>query len=138
MPARELRKQGQGIAAQALLANRPLLRDRPLLRGKWIDELLANAQGAASMGDARSAVAIARGWTMPLRRAKTSARCPMTCATITPRWSGWAEPRRCGSWAMPPAPRRCSGAMAMRRRRREPRPRAITGRAAPRPRRAWR
>ncbi len=59
--ARELRKQGQGIAAQALLANRPLLRARPLARGKWIDELLANAQGAASMGDARSAVAIARG-----------------------------------------------------------------------------
>ncbi|NMN03526.1 soluble lytic murein transglycosylase [Novosphingobium sp. SG919] len=59
--ARQLRKQGQGMLAQQLLANRPPLRAKPLARGKWVEELLANAQGAANGGDARSAVAIARG-----------------------------------------------------------------------------
>lgn len=58
---RQLRKQGLGTMAQQLLATRPPLASRPLLRGKWIDEMLTNARGAAAGGDARSAVAIARG-----------------------------------------------------------------------------
>jgi soluble lytic murein transglycosylase len=59
--ARQLRRQGNGAAAQALLANRPLLARPPLNRDKWVDELLANARGAASAGDARTAYRIAAG-----------------------------------------------------------------------------
>ena len=59
--ARQLRRQGNGAAAQALLANRPLLTRVPLNRDKWVDELLANARGAASAGDARTALRIAAG-----------------------------------------------------------------------------
>jgi soluble lytic murein transglycosylase len=59
--ARQLRKSGQGASAQALLANRPLLVRQPLDREKWVEELLLNARGAASAGDARSAVRIAAG-----------------------------------------------------------------------------
>ena len=57
--ARQLRKSGQGAAAQSLLANRlPLVR-QPLDREKWVEELLMNARGAATSGDPRSAVRIA-------------------------------------------------------------------------------
>lgn len=59
--ARQLRRQGNGIAAQALIANRPLLARPPLNRDKWVDELLANARGAAAAGDARTAYRIAVG-----------------------------------------------------------------------------
>ena len=59
--ARQLRRQGNGPAAQALLANRPLLARPPLSRDKWVDELLANARGAAAAGDARTAWRIAAG-----------------------------------------------------------------------------
>lgn len=59
--ARQLRRQGNGAAAQALIANRPLLARPPLSREKWVDELLANARGAASAGDARTAYRIAAG-----------------------------------------------------------------------------
>ncbi len=59
--ARQLRRQGNGAAAQALLANRPLLARPPLNRDKWVDELLANARGAAASGDARTAWRIAAG-----------------------------------------------------------------------------
>lgn len=59
--ARYLRKSGQGGAARALLANRPLLSRKPLDRDRWVEELLLNARGAASAGDARSAVRIAAG-----------------------------------------------------------------------------
>lgn len=57
--ARQLRKSGQGAAAQSLLANRlPLVR-KPLDREKWVEELLMNARGASTAGDPRSAVRIA-------------------------------------------------------------------------------
>ncbi|MFM9935845.1 MAG: transglycosylase SLT domain-containing protein [Novosphingobium sp.] len=59
--ARQLRRQGNGAAAQALIANRPLLARPPLSRDKWVDELLANARGAASAGDPRTAYRIAAG-----------------------------------------------------------------------------
>lgn len=59
--ARQLRRQGNGAAAQALIANRPLLAKPPLNRDKWVDELLANARGAAAAGDARTAYRIAAG-----------------------------------------------------------------------------
>lgn len=59
--ARQLRRQGNGAAAQALIANRPLLARPPLNREKWVDELLANARGAAAVGDARTAYRIAAG-----------------------------------------------------------------------------
>ncbi|MDF8333476.1 lytic transglycosylase domain-containing protein [Novosphingobium cyanobacteriorum] len=59
--ARSLRKSGQGAAAQGLLANRPILARKPLDRGKWVEELLLNARGAAGAGDPRSAVRIAAG-----------------------------------------------------------------------------
>ncbi|WP_421838966.1 lytic transglycosylase domain-containing protein [Novosphingobium sp.] len=59
--ARQLRRQGNGAAAQALIANRPLLARLPLSRDKWVDELLANARGAAAVGDARTAWRIAAG-----------------------------------------------------------------------------
>ena len=59
--ARQLRRQGNGAAAQALIANRPLLARPPLSRPKWVDELLANARGAAAAGDARTAYRIAVG-----------------------------------------------------------------------------
>lgn len=59
--ARQLRRQGNGAAAQALIANRPLLARPPLNRDKWVDELLANARGAAAVGDARTAYRIAAG-----------------------------------------------------------------------------
>ncbi|WP_298167991.1 lytic transglycosylase domain-containing protein [Novosphingobium sp.] len=59
--ARQLRRQGNGAAAQALIANRPLLARPPLSRDKWVDELLANARSAASAGDARTAWRIAAG-----------------------------------------------------------------------------
>ncbi|WP_421855125.1 lytic transglycosylase domain-containing protein [Novosphingobium sp.] len=59
--ARQLRRQGNGAAAQALIANRPLLARPPLNRDKWVDELLANARGAAVAGDARTAYRIAAG-----------------------------------------------------------------------------
>ena len=58
---RQLRKAGQGPAARALLANRPLLIRQPLDREKWVEELLINARAAASAGDARSAMRIAAG-----------------------------------------------------------------------------
>jgi len=57
--ARQLRRQGNGAAAQALLANRPLLARPPLSRDKWVEELLSNARGAAAAGDARTAYRIA-------------------------------------------------------------------------------
>lgn len=59
--ARQLRRQGNGAAAQALVANRPPLARPPLSRDKWVDELLANARGAASASDARTAWRIAAG-----------------------------------------------------------------------------
>jgi soluble lytic murein transglycosylase len=59
--ARQLRRQGDGAAAQALVASRPLLARAPLNREKWVDELLANARGAAATGDARTAWRIAAG-----------------------------------------------------------------------------
>ncbi|OYU35885.1 MAG: lytic transglycosylase [Novosphingobium sp. PASSN1] len=59
--ARQLRRQGQGAAAQALIASRPLLARPPLSREKWVDELLTNARSAAAMGDARTAWRIAAG-----------------------------------------------------------------------------
>jgi len=59
--ARFLRKNGNGAAARTFLANRPLLARKPLDRDKWVEELLANARGAATAGDARSAVRIAAG-----------------------------------------------------------------------------
>ena len=59
--ARALRKQGNGAAAQALLAARPLLARLPLDRAKWVNELLAQARGAAASGNARGAVQIAAG-----------------------------------------------------------------------------
>ena len=59
--ARALRKQGNGAAAQALLASRPLLARLPLDRGKWVNELLAQARGAVASGNARVAVQIAAG-----------------------------------------------------------------------------
>lgn len=59
--ARQLRRKGNGAAAQALIANRPLLARPPLSRDKWVEELLANARGAAAAGDARSAWRIAAG-----------------------------------------------------------------------------
>jgi soluble lytic murein transglycosylase len=58
---RYLRKTGQGGAARALLANRPLLSRKPLDRDRWVEELLVNARGAATAGDPRSAVRIAAG-----------------------------------------------------------------------------
>ncbi len=57
--ARQLRRQGNGASAQALLASRPLLARAPYSRDKWIDELLANARGAAAAGDPRTAYRIA-------------------------------------------------------------------------------
>lgn len=59
--ARQLRRQGNGAAAQALIANRPLLARPPLSREKWVDELLANARGAVAAGDARTAYRISAG-----------------------------------------------------------------------------
>ncbi len=59
--SRQLRRQGNRAAAQALIANRPLLARPPLNRDKWVDELLANARGAASVGDVRTAYRIAAG-----------------------------------------------------------------------------
>ena len=59
--ARQLRRQGNGAAARALIANRPLLARPPLSRDKWVDELLANARGAAAAGDPRTAYRIAAG-----------------------------------------------------------------------------
>ncbi len=59
--ARALRKQGNGAAAQALLANRPLLARPPLDREKWVDELLTQARSAAASGNARGAMLIASG-----------------------------------------------------------------------------
>lgn len=59
--ARQLRRQGNAAAAQALIANRPLLAKPPLNRDKWVDELLANARGAAAAGDALTAYRIAAG-----------------------------------------------------------------------------
>lgn len=59
--ARQLRKSGQGQAAQGLLANRQLLARKPLDADKWVDELLANARGAASSGSPTLAVQIAAG-----------------------------------------------------------------------------
>jgi soluble lytic murein transglycosylase len=58
---RQLRKNGDGLSARTLLANRPLLSRKPLSRDKWVDELLLNARGAVSAGDGRSAVRIAAG-----------------------------------------------------------------------------
>lgn len=58
---RQLRKSGQGSAARAFLANRPLLARQPLDREKWVEELLVNARGAATSGDARAAMRIAAG-----------------------------------------------------------------------------
>lgn len=58
---RQLRKTGQGAAARVLLATRPLLVRQPLDRTKWVEELLINARGAATAGDARSAMRIAAG-----------------------------------------------------------------------------
>ncbi|WP_226016655.1 lytic transglycosylase domain-containing protein [Novosphingobium sp. FKTRR1] len=58
--ARQLRRQGNGAAAQSLLANRPLLARPPLDRDRWVDELLANARGAAAVGDAAGVLRIAR------------------------------------------------------------------------------
>ncbi|MFX8922299.1 hypothetical protein ABTN04_19840, partial [Acinetobacter baumannii] len=58
--ARQLRRQGNGTAAQSLLANRPLLARPPLDRDRWGDELLANARGAAAIGDAITVLRIAR------------------------------------------------------------------------------
>ncbi len=58
---RMLRKAGNGGAARALLANRPLLAAKPLNRDRWIEELLVNAQGAAKAGDPVSAIRIAAG-----------------------------------------------------------------------------
>ena len=59
--ARQLRRQGNTAAAQALVANRPQLTRPPLGRDKWVDELLTNARGAASAGDAGTAYRIAAG-----------------------------------------------------------------------------
>lgn len=59
--ARQLRKSGQAQAARALLANRPLLARKPLDADKWVDELLANARGAANDGSPGLAVQIALG-----------------------------------------------------------------------------
>ncbi|WP_068074157.1 lytic transglycosylase domain-containing protein [Novosphingobium lentum] len=56
---RQLRKTGQGMAAQSLLATRPRLARQPLNRDKWVDELLVNARSAAASGSARSAIRIA-------------------------------------------------------------------------------
>jgi soluble lytic murein transglycosylase len=137
MPARELRKQGQGIAAQALLANRPLLRDRPLLRGKWIDELLANAQGAAR-------------WAMraaPCDRAQRR-RCLAPGEDISQMpydlrddytslvWLGGTQALWKLGDAAGAAPLFC--AMAMPRRRREPGQGLYWAGAAPGPGRPWR
>lgn len=58
---RMLRKAGNGGAARALLANRPLLARKPFDRDRWVEELLLNARGAATAGDAHSAVQIAAG-----------------------------------------------------------------------------
>jgi soluble lytic murein transglycosylase len=58
---RQLRKSGQGAAARDLLSNRPLLSRKPLDRDKWVEELLVNARGAATSGDARAAMRIAAG-----------------------------------------------------------------------------
>ncbi|OYW48787.1 MAG: lytic transglycosylase [Novosphingobium sp. 28-62-57] len=58
---RQLRKSGQGAGARAFLANRPLLVRQPLDRTKWVEELLINARGAATSGDARAAMRIAAG-----------------------------------------------------------------------------
>ena len=58
---RQLRKNGDGASARALLAGRPPLARKPLDRAKWVDELLINARGAASAGDTRSTVRIAAG-----------------------------------------------------------------------------
>lgn len=58
---RQLRKNGDGVSARALLASRPPLARKPLDRAKWVDELLINARGAASAGDSRSTVRIAAG-----------------------------------------------------------------------------
>lgn len=58
---RQLRKSGQGAAARDLLANRPLLARQPLDQAKWVEELLVNARGAATSGDARTAMRIAAG-----------------------------------------------------------------------------
>lgn len=52
---------GQWRRSQALIASRPLLARQPLSREKWVDELLANARGAAAAGDARTAYRIAAG-----------------------------------------------------------------------------
>lgn len=59
--SRQLRKLGDGLSARALLANRPPLATKPLDRDKWVEELLLVARGAASAGDARSAMRIAAG-----------------------------------------------------------------------------
>ena len=58
---RQLRKNGDGASARALLASRPPLARKPLDRAKWVDELLINARGASSAGDTRSTVRIAAG-----------------------------------------------------------------------------
>lgn len=58
---RQLRKNGDGVSARALLSSRPPLARKPLDRAKWVDELLINARGAASAGDTRSTVRIAAG-----------------------------------------------------------------------------
>ncbi len=58
---RQLRKNGDGVSARALLSSRPPLARKPLDRAKWVDELLINARGAASAGDSRSTVRIAAG-----------------------------------------------------------------------------
>ena len=64
----------------------------------------------------------------PLRRpAPTSARGPMTSATIIRAWSGSAGRRRCSGWAGPPTRRGCSSATPAPRARRRPAPRASTG-----------
>ena len=59
--ARLLRKGGSADAARSLLANRPPLARPPADPEKWIDEMLANAKGAAGNGDPRTAVRIAQG-----------------------------------------------------------------------------
>lgn len=58
---RQLRKTGNGAGARAFLASRPLLMRMPLDREKWVEELLVNARGAATSGDARAAMRIAAG-----------------------------------------------------------------------------
>ncbi len=55
-----LRSSGQNGAARALLAGPRNLTAPPLDAEKWYETLLANARGAATDGDSRTALAIAR------------------------------------------------------------------------------